>query len=369
MGNTVSAAQNTATTLTSLAVGGTSGVTVDASQLPPDPAAESTATLEFPIIENSASPVLLESPPVECPMHVKPTIEAPPAECPMHQQAMEPPQQCPVQHDAVPEASEAPVRPHVIPPGSVIPSECPMHQSNQQEQQPQMEFPSECPMSGGGSSTSSGPAHQAGLHFGKEHAGKYVDINPLNMEAYPNQKPAPDQPFDLSTERQVSTIPKADTNNDHWVYPSPQMFWNAMLRKGWRWKDDDLSQKDMEHIISIHNVNNELAWQEVLKWESLHKHECGNPKLKRFGGKATEYSPRARMRSWLGYELPFDRHDWIVDRCGKEVRYIIDYYDGGDVDPKNYKFAILDVRPAMDSFENIWDRMVVAWWRWTRKEE
>eukprot|EP00058_Branchiostoma_floridae_P026618 XP_002612109.1 hypothetical protein BRAFLDRAFT_108880 [Branchiostoma floridae] len=27
------------------------------------------------------------------------------------------------------------------------------------------------------------------------------------------------------------------------------------------------------------------------------------------------------------YELPFDRHDWIVDRCGKQVRYIIDYYD------------------------------------------
>ena len=33
---------------------------------------------------------------------------------------------------------------------------------------------------------------------------------------------------------------------------------------------------------------------------------------------------------------PFDRHDWTVDRCGKEVRYIIDYYavdDGmGDTD-------------------------------------
>ena len=41
------------------------------------------------------------------------------------------------------------------------------------------------------------------------------------------------------------------------------MFWNAMLRKGWRWKDDDLSKKDMDNIIAIHNVNNELAWQEV----------------------------------------------------------------------------------------------------------
>ena len=25
-------------------------------------------------------------------------------------------------------------------------------------------------------------------------------------------------------------------------------------------------------------------------------------------------------RGWMGYELPFDRHDWIIDRCGQEVR-------------------------------------------------
>ena len=66
---------------------------------------------------------------------------------------------------------------------------------------------------------------------------------------------------------------------------------------------------------------------------------------------------------YFRYELPFDRHDWIVDRCGKDVRYVIDYYDGGSVDAK-YKFAILDVRPAMDSWENVWDRMKVTWWRW-----
>jgi len=36
--------------------------------------------------------------------------------------------------------------------------------------------------------------------------------------------------------------------------------------------------------------------------------------LKSFGGKATSFSPRARIRGWLGYEMPFDRHDWIIDR-------------------------------------------------------
>lgn len=63
------------------------------------------------------------------------------------------------------------------------------------------------------------------------------------------------------------------------------------------------------------------------------------------------------------YELPFDRHDWIVDRCGKDVRYIIDYYDGGSPDDK-YRFAILDVRPALDSPTNIWDRVKVCCMRW-----
>lgn len=65
----------------------------------------------------------------------------------------------------------------------------------------------------------------------------------------------------------------------------------------------------------------------------------------------------------IRYELPFDRHDWIVDRCGKEVRYIIDYYDGGMPD-EHYKFALLDVRPAMDSPGNLYDRARVCLWRW-----
>lgn len=47
----------------------------------------------------------------------------------------------------------------------------------------------------------------------------------------PNQTPAPDQPFELSVSREESTIPRHSTEKN-WVYPSEQMFWNAMLRKG-----------------------------------------------------------------------------------------------------------------------------------------
>lgn len=52
------------------------------------------------------------------------------------------------------------------------------------------------------------------------------DINPLNMMPPMNQNPAPDQPFPLPTDRQVSTIPKAITESDKpefWVYPSQQV--------------------------------------------------------------------------------------------------------------------------------------------------
>ncbi|KAM4721124.1 holocytochrome c-type synthase [Rhinophrynus dorsalis] len=242
------------------------------------------------------------------------------------------------------------------------PSECPMHQ-RKMEGCPMKREPTPNTESQG----CAGPAHQ-------ERAYEYVhcpmksrekdDIDPRNMMPPPNQTPAPDQPFPLSLTREESTIPRADCDKK-WVYPSPQMFWNAMLRKGWRWKEDDLKPEDMENIIKIHNRNNEQAWSEILKWEALHARECPcGPTLVRFGGKAKEYSPRARIRSWLGYELPFDRHDWIVDRCGTQVRYIIDYYDGGEVD-ENYQFSILDVRPAFDSMNAVWDRMKVSWWRWT----
>ncbi|XP_063283374.1 holocytochrome c-type synthase isoform X2 [Pelobates fuscus] len=258
------------------------------------------------------------------------------------------------QISTVPEQTKTSLSP---PPG------CPMHQKDMSG----CPMNKETPETAVANASCSGPAHQ-------ERAYEFVgcpmkvqnkdDIDPRNMMPPPNQCPAPDQPFPLGLNREESTIPRADADKK-WVYPSEQMFWNAMLRKGWKWKEEDVNPKDMENIIKIHNQNNEQAWSEILKWEALHATECPcGPTLARFGGKAKEYSPRARMRSWMGYELPFDRHDWIVDRCGKEVRYVIDYYDGGEVD-KNYQFSILDVRPAFDSMGAVWDRMKVAWWRWT----
>ncbi|KAM7046161.1 holocytochrome c-type synthase-like [Molossus nigricans] len=245
------------------------------------------------------------------------------------------------------------------------PSGCPMHEGKTKG----------CPVSAEPSDsaceskTNSVSAHQ-------DRAYEYVEcpvtgavaenknIDPSNLMSPPNQTPAPDQPFTFSTVREELSIPRADSEKK-WVYPSEQIFWNAMLKKGWKLKDDDISQKDMYNIIRIHNQNNEQACKEILKWEALHAAECPcGPSSIRFRGKAKEYSPQAKIRSWMGYEMPFDRHDWILNRCGTEVRYIIDYYDGGEV-KQDYQFTILDVRPALDSLSAVWDRMKVAWWRWT----
>jgi len=257
---------------------------------------------------------------------------------------------------------------------AVPPPECPMHAqlaaqaaaappaavSEEAHMAQLAEVPSECPMA-----DQLNAERKQALIAGAPEA----DIDPTNRMPPPNQQPSPGQPFLLSTDRQKSSIPKATAEGENWVYPSEQMFWNAMLRKGWRWRDEDIAPEDMSNIIKIHNRNNEDAWQEVLKWEALHAEECREPKLKSFGGKAQDFSPRARFRHWvMGYDLPFDRHDWIVDRNGKEIRYIIDYYDGGEV-AKDYRFTILDVRPAFDSVEAWWDRSRVAWWRWRQEAD
>lgn len=64
------------------------------------------------------------------------------------------------------------------------------------------------------------------------------------------------------------------------------------------------------------------GWEraQVRRWEALHARQCGEPRLKRFQGRPNDYSPKARLLNMLGYKLPFDRHDWVVDRCGRDVR-------------------------------------------------
>jgi cytochrome c heme-lyase len=64
------------------------------------------------------------------------------------------------------------------------------------------------------------------------------------------------------------------------------------------------------------------------------------------------------VQSALYGSSPFDRHDWVVDRCGTDVRYIIDFYTG-HVPEKDGDRVVpihIDARPAaLDSFANLVD--------------
>ena len=43
----------------------------------------------------------------------------------------------------------------------------------------------------------------------------------------------------------------------------------------------------------------------------------------------TYLSPRARVGALGGYQLPLDRHDCVLERCGGEkVEYVIEFYQG-----------------------------------------
>ena len=64
--------------------------------------------------------------------------------------------------------------------------------------------------------------------------------------------------------------------------------------QGW-----DPRQDDMKSVVAIHNSVNERAWREVMAWEALHVSECASPRLKKFQGRPSDYSPKARLLNTL----------------------------------------------------------------------
>ena len=63
-------------------------------------------------------------------------------------------------------------------------------------------------------------------------------------------------------------------------------------------------------------LNRDMGLQ-VLAWEQLHPDLTGEegsgrePKLLRFSGRPSDFSPKARLKMLFGHPAPFDRHDWI----------------------------------------------------------
>lgn len=194
------------------------------------------------------------------------------------------------------------------------------------------------------------------------------NYNPTTNDYEFDSKKLDTQTKNLNTKRSMSTIPKDEfspshqpTNVTNWVYPSEQQYFNAIKKKGYEAREDDIPV-----VLAIHNFVNEEAWIRIREWERLRG--CDNPVLKRFTGRPNDISPKAFIGYLFGYSLPFDRHDWIISRNGADVRYVIDFYKGKETTTKlpnaankvNPVSIYLDVRPALDSVTAAYDRMYVS---------
>ncbi|GAA5997762.1 uncharacterized protein JCM10292_006795 [Rhodotorula paludigena] len=295
-------------------------------------------------------------------MGAQQSTPAPPAPA---QQAAQPPPGCPMHNDAPASAPPPP------PPG------CPMHNA---EGQP--------------------PAFA-------QHAAR-GEVRAWNNMPELAQAPSAGQKQHLPLERTMSSIPrassargtspsacpvahgssdatqaagKAEAKAEQWEYPSPQQFYNALVRKGW-----ETPEESVEMMVNIHNWINEEAWQQVRRWEE--KHPGGDrSSLAAFTGRPQELSPKARYHLFMSRIFPntyagirpFDRHDWTVHRptaagaggssymSGGSTqpytshRYVIDYYHLPDDEDGNPVFS-LDVRPAVDDMAAVRER-VGEWWQ------
>ena len=118
-------------------------------------------------------------------------------------------------------------------------------------------IPKSAPMAAPAVSSSPTPAQCPVQHDG-------APLNARNqMPDLPQHAIYQNQAVSLSTERITSSIPRDASSN--WDYPSPQQFYNALVRKGW-----GTPEEHIDTMVEIHNFLNEQAWNEVLKWESRH---------------------------------------------------------------------------------------------------
>ncbi|KAF2196455.1 cytochrome c heme lyase-like protein [Delitschia confertaspora ATCC 74209] len=308
----------------------------------------------------------------------------------------------------------APVAPHPLPHQSLKdatpPPGCPMHKKSSASAPTAVEKASvpqgACPYVPPDTSTPASASTSAPLP--EPSKGLFSRINPLNnMPSDLSQSAAPNQSQALPVSRETSTIPKGD--GSLWEYPSPQQMYNAMLRKGYT----DTPAEHVESMVAVHNFLNEGAWAEIVGWEARFARglvdgwrickrgeenaaaEIGQedfldtkwretdippPKLVRFTGRPDEPTPKSQLLQILkkvapktfNTEPPFDRHDWFVQRCDKgglckEVRYVIDYYEGEPDEPEGEPVFYLDVRPAVDGVRPAAERLVRwgtdVWWR------
>jgi cytochrome c heme-lyase len=229
------------------------------------------------------------------------------------------------------------------------PASCPMHTADTPAAPPKpTSAPAKCPvdhaaMAAAGKKPAAAPAGAAaagstgGLAKCPVQHDKPSDLNPLNH--IPKELSAvkqPGQTMDLPTDRTASSIPRpkdaqGQDEGDVWDYPSPQQFYNALVRKGW-----ETPEESIETVVAIHNWcvenlcffhNGDRAHHTQAQRGCMGgSHEVGTtgprvslPKttpgihspcsgesaqLSKFQGRPGELSPKAQFFLWAGKIFP-----------------------------------------------------------------
>jgi len=161
-----------------------------------------------------------------------------------------------------------------------------------------------------------------------------------------------------------STIPAKGTGNSEdgqrWLNPSANQLYRSFMRK-----DKPIDQEDSPSVAVVHEAVTTQSWEQIMEYEQFHKGTCSNPSLARFQGMYGIPTMKSRFMGTFFGVKPYDRHDWTVDRCGKEVKYIIDYYAAEQ--PHGGLEMFIDARPAV-TFGGVVDRVRLAWNRYRRGE-
>ena len=203
-----------------------------------------------------------------------------------------------------------------------------------------------------------------------------------------------ENPHDIVPGMEIPATGRGNSESgQEWLNPSANQLYRALERK-----NKPIEHEDALSVAAVHAIVTEQTWQNIMIYEELHSAQCREPKLARFEGKDGFYSPKARLFHYcMGMPWPYDRHDWTVDRCGKEVEYVIDYYaipvasehneaiaqqeeegqeQQGDgkyvpfINDESIEFMYtIDARPKMNSLGNMVDRIRIAYRNWKNGDQ
>jgi len=177
----------------------------------------------------------------------------------------------------------------------------------------------------------------------------------------------PSQGEEVPTGKIPSTGRGNSSDGLNWLNPSPNQLYRALRRN-----EKPIEPEDAPMVSHVHEHVTEFTWASIMEYENLHMSQCKTSRLSRFYGMDGIYSHKAKILSTLGMApKPFDRHDWIVDRCGKEIKYIIDYYSYEEVDTKTGEAEVsyfIDARPA-PTLGGLYDRTSLAYIKWKGGEK